>query len=59
MRLADDPVATVKRGALSIDSANQLGLELYRGAPAVGEKVWKWAIDPASSAAFASGSSPP
>lgn len=48
--LGDDPGVTVTRGALSLESASQLGFDLYRGEPTVGEKMWQWAIDPATSA---------
>lgn len=47
---ADEPVVTVRRGSLSLDAANQRGLDLSETIPSVGAKMYHWAIDPESSA---------
>jgi hypothetical protein len=49
-RLGVDPVVTIEHGSLSLDTANRLGVDLIRGVPAVGDKMWMSAIDPAASA---------
>ncbi|MFT4009619.1 MAG: hypothetical protein QM655_06190 [Nocardioidaceae bacterium] len=46
---SDDPQVEVSSGQLSLNAANQLGLDLYRGLPAVGPKIYKWSIDPVAS----------
>lgn len=46
--LEEVPGVRVVRGDLSVERANEIGLDLYRASPQLAKKLWVWTVDPAA-----------